>query len=144
VGACGGAVKTRRALAAAGLAAFLLGQAWHARPEPRARWSKLSTMARTPESQRRLSGTSFFFDPGFGPFLEAVRRATPPGATIAFKAPLTHELYSYTASYVLAPRRLVAPDRLEEAQYAAVYGIGPARGFQIALPVANGSLFRLR
>ncbi len=137
-------MKTRRALAAAGLAAFLLAEAWPARLEPRARWTKLSTTARSPESERRLSGASFFFDPDFGPFLEAVRRATPPGATIAFKAPSTHELYTYTASYVLAPRRLVAPGRIEEAQFAAVYGIGPAPGVQIALPVASGSLFRLR
>lgn len=137
-------MKTRRALAAAGLAAFLLGQVWPVRLEPRVRWTKLSTMARLPEGQRRLSGSSFFFDPGYGPFLEAVRQATPPGSTIAFKAPLTHELYSYTASYVLAPRRLVAPDRLEQARYAAVYGIGPAPGVRIALPVASGSLFRLR
>ena len=138
-------MKTRRALAAAGLAAFLLGEAWPARPHPRADWTKLSAMARTPEGERRLSGTAFFFDPGYGRFLEAVRRATPPGATIAFRAPLTHELYTDTASYVLAPRRLVAPDRLEEAEYAAVYGDGPAppRG-KIALPTANGSLFRLR
>jgi hypothetical protein len=137
-------VKTRRALAAAGLAAFLLGEVRTARPDPGAGWTKLSTMARSPEARRRLSGTSFFFDPGYGPFLEAVRRATPPGATIALKAPLTHELYTDTASYVLAPRRLVAPDRLEEAQYAAVYGIGAATGVKVALPVANGSLFRLR
>ena len=137
-------MKTRRALAAAGLAAFLLGEVRPARPEPRARWTKLSIMARMPEAERRISGTSFFFDPDFGPFLEAIRRATPPGATIAFKAPLTHELYSYTASYVLAPRRLVAADGFAEAEYAAVYGIGPARGVKIALPVASGSLFRLR
>jgi hypothetical protein len=137
-------VKTRRALAAAGLAAFLLSEVWSARLDPPTRLTKLMTMARMPETERRLSGTSFFFDPDFGPFLEAIRRATPPGATIAFKAPLTHELYTYTASYVLAPRRLVAPDRFEEAQYAAVYGIGPAPGVKIALPVANGSLFRLR
>jgi hypothetical protein len=133
---------TRRALAAAGLAAFLLGEAWPARPHPRASWTKLSAMARLPEGERRLSGTAFFFDPGYGPFLEAVRLATPPGTTIAFKAPLTHELYTDTASYILAPRRLVY--RLEEAQYAAVYGSGSAPGVKIALPVANGSLFRLR
>ena len=137
-------MKTRRALAAAGLAAFLLGEVWPARLDPRTRFTKLTTMARMPETDRRLSGTSFFFDPDFGPFLEAIRRATPPGATIAFKAPLTHELYAYTASYVLAPRRLVAPDGFKEAQYAAVYGIGPAPGVKIALPAANGSLFRLR
>jgi hypothetical protein len=137
-------VKGRRVLAAASLAAFLLGEMWPVRLESRARWMKLSTMARKPEAERRLSGASFFFDPGFGPFLEAVRRATPPGATIAFRAPVTHELYTYTASYVLAPRRLVGPGRFEEAQYAAVYGIGPVPGVKIALPVANGSLARLR
>jgi hypothetical protein len=137
-------VKTRSALAAAGLAAFLLGEVWPVRLEPRARWTKLSTMARLPEAERHLSGSSFFFDPDYGPFLDAIRQATPPGATIAFKAPLTHELYSYTASYVLAPRRLVSLDRLEQAQYAAVYGIGPAPGVRVALPVASGSLFRLQ
>lgn len=143
-------MTTRRALAAAGLAVFLVGEAWPAHPSPQARWSKLSAMAGVSERERRLSGAAFFFDPAYGRFLEDVRDATPPGATIALEAPLTHELYTYTASYVLAPRRLVTPDRRAEAQYAAVYGTGTGTGTgtgageKIELPAGSGSLSRLR
>lgn len=137
-------MKARRALAAAGLAAFLVGELGGARLDPRARWATLSAMARRPEGERRLAGTSSSFDPAYGVFLEAVRRATPPEATVSLDVPLTHELYTYEASYILAPRRLVRPDGIREAQYAAVYGAGAAPGARVALPVGNGSLFRLR
>lgn len=137
-------MRPRAVLAAAGLAAFLAGETRHARLNPRARWGKLSETARSPETTRSLSRAAFSFDPDYGPFLEAVRRVTPPGAAIALQAPATHELYTYEASYLLAPRRLVAPDRAGEAEYAAVYGDGAAPGERIELPGVRGSLFRLR
>jgi hypothetical protein len=134
----------RRALAAVGLGAFLLGEALPARPNLRALSTKLSASARLASEERRLSGTSFFFDPDYGPFLLAVRRATPPDATIALRAPRTHELYTYQASYILAPRRLVGADRAGQAQYEAIYGVAPAPGALVVLSLPKGSLVRLR
>jgi hypothetical protein len=137
-------VKARRALAAAGLAVFLLAEVWPLRVSPRERWAKLSRTAPLPASERPLLSTSFFFDPGYAPFLEAIRQATPPGATIALRAPRTHELYTYEASYLLAPRRLVSEERIEQAQFEAVYGEPSSRGGGTVLPVPNGILVRLR
>jgi len=134
----------RRALAAVGLAAFLVGEAVPARPDLRALSARLSASARLAGEERRLSGTSFFFDPDYGPFLLAVRRATPTDATIALRAPRTHELYTYQASYILAPRRLVADDRAGQAQFEAVYGAAPAPGAMVVLSGPKGSLVRLR
>lgn len=135
----------RRALALAGLAVFLYAESRPKHFNPRERWARLVETAPLPESARSLSRAAFFFDPSYGPFLEAVERATPPGATIALDAPATHELYTYLASYLLAPRRLVSADRSSEAEYIAVYGTGrAARGERIALPAVSGSLFRVR
>ena len=134
----------RRALALAGLGAFLLGERVPARPDLRALAAKLSSSAGRAAEERRLSGTSFFFDPDYGPFLLAVRRATPPDATIALRAPRTHELYTYQASYILAPRRLVAGDSAGQAQYEAVYGAAPAPGATVLLSTTKGSLVRVR
>jgi len=144
VGTRGGSKTWKSALAAAGLGAFLLGETVPARPDLHALSSKFSATARREGEERGLSGTSFFFDPDYGPFLLAVRRATPPDATIAMRAPRTHELYTYEASYVLAPRRLVAEDRAGPAQYEAVYGATPPAGARIVLSAAKGCLVRLR
>jgi hypothetical protein len=137
-------MKWRTAFAVAGLGAFLLGEALPSRPDFRALRTKLSAASPGSVEERRISGTSFFFDPDYGPFLLAVERATPPDATIVLRAPRTHELYTYQATYILAPRRLVSADRAVLAQYEAVYGAAPAPGAPIVLSVGKGSLVRLR
>jgi hypothetical protein len=67
--------------------------------------------------------TSFGFDPDYGLFLEGVRSATPAGATIALDLPKNqrHALHTYQAWYTFAPRRIVGLDRVEFADYLAVY-----------------------
>ena len=134
----------RSALAAAGLGAFLLGESVPAWPDLRALAAKLSASARQAGEERRLLGTSFSFDPDYGPFLMAIRRATPPDATIALRAPRTHELYTYQASYILAPRRLVSDDHAGQAQFEAVYGAAPPAGAIVVLSLPKGNLVRLR
>ena len=141
----GHAVKRGRVLALICLAIFLawevsalLRNAWHAR------FDSLLVAARLPSDERAARPSSLQFDPDYGPFLEAVRGATPPGATVTLFVPETLPLYTYQASYVLTPRILVGPARLSEASYAAVYGSRTAPGVPIPLPVRKGSLFRLR
>jgi hypothetical protein len=139
----GHAVRRGRVLALICLAIFLvwevsglLRNAWHAR------FDSLLVAARLDE--RSIRQSSLPFDLDYGPFLEAVRGATPPGATVALFVPETMPLYTYQASYVLTPRILVGPARLSEASYAAVYGSRTAPGVPISLPVRKGTLFRLR
>ncbi len=65
---------------------------------------------------------SFWFDPGYARFVEAVRRETPEDATIALVVPKTTDLYVYRAVYGLVPRRVVPPEERASAPYVAVYG----------------------
>jgi len=96
-------------------------------------------------AEERPARQSFLpFDPDYGPFLEAVRGATPSGSTVALFVPETLPLYTYQASYVLTPRILVGPGRLSEASYAAVYASRAAPGIPIPLQVRKGNLFRVR
>ena len=110
----------------------------------RARLETLLNAASRSLEERRIGESRLFFDPDYGPFLQAVYDATPPGSTIALFAPKTNELYTYQASYLLAPRNLVPPERLADADYGAVYGLGSVPGERIPLPVLKGSLFHLR
>lgn len=133
----------RRAVSLVCLALFLAGESSELRRFPwRARWGSFL--------RDRLSGATLApeispgFDPDYVAFLEAVRDTTPPGATIALSAPTNHPLYTYEASYILAPRRLVRPDLLSQADYAAVYGNEAGPGKRVALSVRKGSLVRLR
>lgn len=126
------------AILVAGEGAGLLRNAW------RARFDSLLVAARLTQEERPARQSSLPFDPDYGPFLDAVRGATPPGSTVALFAPETKPLYSYQASYILAPRILVRPSHLSEASYAAVYGPLTTPGVPIPLPIRKGSLFRLR
>ena len=110
----------------------------------RLRLETLLVSANRTLEERRIEESRLPFDPDYGPFLEAVRNATPPGSTVALLAPGTNELYIYQANYLLAPRRLVGSDSLAEANYAAVYGTGAVPGRRIPLPAARGDLFQLR
>jgi hypothetical protein len=134
-----------RVVALACLASLLAGEGlglfripWRARLE-----AVLGAASQTFE-QRRIGDSRLLFDPDYGPFLQAVCDATPPGSTITLLAPKTSELYTYQASYLLAPRGLLPPERLADADYAAVYGPGSVPGERIPLPVSKGALFRLR
>lgn len=90
--------------------------------------------------------TSFGFDPDYGRFLEGVRGATPAGATIALELPKNqkHALYTYQAWYTFAPRRIVGVDRLELADYLAVYRSTRSSDDPIAVPVPFGIVIRRR
>ncbi|MEP6994189.1 MAG: hypothetical protein ABI968_06665 [Acidobacteriota bacterium] len=68
----------------------------------------------------------FAFDREYRSFLEAVERATPPGATVAVFTPTSAELYLHQAAYQLAPRRIVGKELSVQAQYLAVYRRGKA------------------
>jgi hypothetical protein len=134
-----------RVAAFAGLACLLAGEGSGVLRVPwRDRLGTLLSAASQTFEQRRIEESRLFFDPDYGPFLQAVCDATSPGSTIALFAPETSELYASQASYLLAPRSLVSPDRVAEADYAAVYDFGAAPGERIPLRVLKGSLFRLR
>lgn len=65
--------------------------------------------------------SAFAFDPRYAAFLEALRRATPPGATVALSTP-AGELYLFEAAYRLAPRRIVPIAAAAQAGFVARYG----------------------
>lgn len=134
-----------RVVALACLASLLAGEGLELFRVPwRARLEAVLGAASQTFEQRRIGESRLLFDSDYGPFLQAVRDATPPGSTIALLAPKTSELYTYQASYLLAPRGLLPPERLADADYAAVYGPGSVPGERIPLPVSKGALFRLR
>jgi hypothetical protein len=113
--------------------------------ELRPRLSALPRFASMPAEEARIHGSGFAFDRAFGEFLESVRRAVPPSATIALDAPLDSQPYVYGAAYVLAPRRVVSFRSVEEADFAAVFGSDRrAPGSPVGAPIRSGSLGRLR
>ena len=113
--------------------------------ELRPRLRALPGFASLSPEEGRLHGSGFAFDRRYGAFLESVRKAVPPSATIALDVPASPVLYAYSAAYVLAPRRVVPFGNLAEADFAAVYGSGrPAPGSPVGGPVLSGSLGRLR
>jgi hypothetical protein len=123
----------RRFLAAACLLAFSLSAA------ARYEWRKLpqfitgSLRSRGQSAdEARASGTGFWFDRDYPSFLEAVRRATPPDATIAVAVPETLDVYLYQAVFTLAPRRVVAFKDGASAGYTAYYK-------DAALPQSGGT-----
>ena len=103
----------------------------------------LPALARWPAEEAILHGTAFGFDRKFGLFLEGVRRATPAEATVAIGGLGSSPSYRYTASYLLAPRRVVSGGDLSDADYAAVYGAGRSPGSPVEAPIPFGSLGRL-
>ncbi len=121
---------------AAALAASFRVQEFHQKLQA------LRRSAGVPASLSRLLATGFAFDPGYAPFLEAVRRLTPENAAVAVVAPKTSELYVYQAVYTLAPRRVVGAGEARQAQYIALYGTENASGFPPGSPIPNGTLAR--
>jgi hypothetical protein len=116
-------------------------------PELRGRWGALRAFASMSPEDARLGGSGFAFNRRLGPFLQGVARRTPSRSTIAISfaneegGPAT-----YAAAYCLAPRRVVGPGRVSEADFAARFdgrsaGIPGAAG---AARVPFGELVRLR
>jgi hypothetical protein len=95
-----------------------------------------------PRNSTGVNPAGFWFDPDYASFLEAVRRATPEGATIAVVAPRTVDLYAYRAAYELAPRRVVEESEATKAQFVAVYRKAAIPGFPPGTPIENGTLLR--
>jgi len=126
----------RRSLAAACLLAFALEAA------ARYEWRKLPQFVAgnlglrgQSVDEARAKGTGFWFDRDYPAFLDAVRRATPPGATIAVAVPGTLDVYLYQAVFTLAPRRVVALEDGVSAGYAAYYkdaALSQSGGIRIA------------
>ena len=81
----------------------------------------------------------FWFDPSYGPFLEAVADRTAPESTHAVVAP-AGELYVYGAAYALAPRRVVFPPDIAGARAVAYYR--PRTVIPGSEPLPNGALLR--
>ena len=83
----------------------------------------------------------FALDPVFADFLDAVARRTPQDASVAVLVPPRPDVYRYQAVYFLAPRRVLDPERISEAQFVAIYaGAAPSPPGAETLP--NGSLSR--
>lgn len=136
-----GRAGLRTALAALCLAALWLGELSGHRPFTlSADVALLRRTAGADPDRARASGIGFAFDPGYEAFLAAVRAATPPDAVVALRHPLRNELYTYQAWSLLAPRRIVEPERREEAGYFASY----REALPGSTPIANGSIARLR
>lgn len=89
-----------------------------------------------------LDPAAFWFDPGYGAFLTAVRRRIPEDATVALVVPRTIDLYVYCAAYELAPRRVVEEDALEGARFVAVYKREVPAGLSLHEEVTGGILLR--
>lgn len=81
----------------------------------------------------------FWFDPSYGPFLEAVAGKTAPESTDAVVAP-AGELYVYGAAYELAPRRVVFPPDIAGARAIAYFR--PRAVIPGSEPLPNGALIR--
>ena len=82
-------------------------------------------------------------DSDYATFLEAVRRLTPPDATIALVLPSDSEADAAEAASRLAPRRILLRGREEEATFVAAYRY-QYRDVQNpdVMAIPNGALFR--
>lgn len=134
----------RRWGAALGLALLVVLEAASLRRDELGRRLRaLCTLSRLPPGEAILHGTAFGFDRRYGPFLEGVRRATPPGATVAVGGIAPTPGYLYTAAYLLAPRRVLTSGDLSGADFVAVFADGPAPGAPVSASIPDGSLGRL-
>lgn len=108
------------------------------------RMQAIRRLARVSPETGRVMGSGFAFDRRYGMFLESVRKAVPPSATVSLDAPANPPIYTYAAAYVLAPRRVVAAGS-PDADYAAAYGAGhAAAGDPVRASIRFGSLGRRR
>ena len=104
--------------------------------------------ARVPNADRRTAA--------YPPFLEEVARRTKPGDSIVLLAPIrtwrTGYGYAYyRASYVLAGRNVIPilddddgvhRERLADADYVALWRMGPMPGYEVVWRSDEGTLLR--
>jgi hypothetical protein len=89
----------------------------------------------------RIGGSGFAFARRVGRFVLGVARATPPEATVALSyATDEGDVATYASSYCLAPRRVVGPGRMPEADFAAWFMKRPGEWVRggIANPFPEG------
>ena len=150
-------LEGRAIAAAACLAIVFAAELASLKPrEARARARALLVFARMPPEVGRARGTSFGFARRVGRFVLGVENATPPRSTVALSyATDVGDVATYASSYVLAPRRVVGPERTPEADFAAWFMKRPgdwvrggiANPFPAGTPAAAvpfGELVRLR
>ena len=113
--------RTRRVLAAALLVVLAVSLAATVSPAELARRSGSFARSIIGEGPSAAKGSGFWFDPDYAAFLEAIRRRTPPDATIAIVAPASSDLYTYEAAYQLAPRWIVPAGQEGQAGWVAAY-----------------------
>jgi hypothetical protein len=100
------------------------------------RWDDASADA------KRAGGTGFWFDHDYAAFLDAVRRATPPDATISVAVPARPPAYVYQAAFTLAPRRVVGLGLASAAPYVAYYRDETALSQPGSVRIPGGVLLR--
>jgi hypothetical protein len=137
--------RLRIALATALLAVVAVSMVATLSPSEIARRGRLLLRSLAGETILTAEKTGFWFDPPYAAFLEEVRRRTPRDATIAVLVPSYPDVYVYQAAYQLAPRRVVAPSRENEATFIAAYRYQyrDLRNPEV-IPLPGGALFRKR
>ena len=116
-------MRAREVSLALGLALLLFSEAASFRRwELKRRVLQLPRLAGLPVGEAERRGSLFEFDPAFGSFLERVRTAVPPGASVAVSLPETSRLYFYTAHFALAPRPVTEFRTGVKADFLAIYG----------------------
>lgn len=127
------------AASAALLAIFLLSEP----PRLSARRAAfLAATASRPLADRRIGGSGAAFDRRFFQFLEAARRALPPGVDgVALDTPRGAAEELYLASYHLAPAPVVlTPRPIRHRWAAATYGVPPPPGWRVVSRLPGGEL----
>ncbi|HTO77881.1 MAG TPA: hypothetical protein VMQ61_17555 [Thermoanaerobaculia bacterium] len=137
-------MRSRRLVALAGYLLLLFSLAAAIRPSELARRARLAIRDSGKDlARRRLDGSSAAFDRRYFFFLESVRRRLPPGtAGVAVLAPSPTVAHHNLTLYAFAPRpALVAPSRIPEGWFLAVYGAGAPDGWRPVASVAGGAVF---
>ena len=98
--------------------------------------------ASRPPAARRLAGSGAAFDRRFFEFLEAARRALPPGvAGVALDTSRDTPEELYLASYHLAPVPVVSTAPPVPPRWAAAsYGVPPPPGWRVVATLPGGEL----
>lgn len=102
----------------------------------------LSATASRPLADRRIAGSGAAFDRRFFEFLEAARRAMPPGVEgVSLDTPRGAAEELYLAAYHLAPAPVVLkPHPIPDRWAAATYGVSPPPGWRVVSRLPGGEL----
>jgi hypothetical protein len=102
----------------------------------------LTATASRPLPERRLAGSGAAFDRRFFRFLEAARRALPPGMEgVALDTSRDAAEELYLASYHLAPLPVVfTPQPVPPRWASATYGVAPPAGWRVVARLPGGEL----